>query len=128
MATTPAFAATPNNASAQISSTADTSYTNPANAVTLFTAGSSGSKVEEIRMVGTGTTVAGVVNVFRKNGSSYYMFDSFVITVVTPSTTQDPFRASKTYANLILKSGDSIVASSWAANQLVCGSGFGGDY
>lgn len=128
MATTPAFAATPNNGSAQIASTADTSYTSPAQAVTLFTAGSSGSQVTEIRMVGTGTTVAGVINVFRKNGSNFFMLDSFVVPVVTPSTTIAVYQAVHTFQNLILKNGDSIVASSWASNQLVCGSAYGGDF
>jgi hypothetical protein len=128
LATAPAFAATPNNGSAQLGATADTSYTAPAQTVTLFTAGASGSQVNEIDMVGTGTTVAGVVNVFRKNGSNYFMLDSFIVTVVTPSTTVSAFRASHTYSNLILKSGDSIVASSWAANQLICASAYGGDF
>jgi hypothetical protein len=127
MAAAPAFAATPNNASAQISATADTSYTSPANTVTIFTAGASGSVVNEIDMTATGTTVAGVINVFRKNGANYYILDSFVVPVVTPSTTTAPYRASRTYPNLVLKSGDTLVASSWASSQLVCASAFGGD-
>lgn len=128
MAVAPAFAATPNNGANQLSATADTSYTSPTHAVTIFTAGASGSKVEEIDMVGTGTTVAGVINVFRVNGSNFYMLDSFVVPVVTPSTTVAPYRSTHTYASLILKSGDSIQASSWAASQLVCASAFGGDF
>lgn len=128
MATAPAYAATPNNTSNQLSATADTSYTAPANTVVIFTAGASGSVLQEIDLVGTGTTVAGVVNIFKKVSSSYFMLDSFVVTVVTPSTTVAPFRASHTYPNVILKSGDSIVATSWAANQLIAATGFGGDF
>lgn len=128
MAASPAFAATPNNGSAQISATADTSYTAPANTVTLLTAGASGSRVDEIDMVATGITVAGVINVFRKNGSNYYMLDSFIVPIVTPSTTTSAYRQVHTYQNLLLKSGDSIVASSWAASQLICASAFGGDF
>ena len=110
MATAPAFASTPNNGSAQIDATADTSYTSPAHTVTIFTAGSSGSKVEEVRMAGTGTTVAGVINLFRKNGSNYYLIDSWVVPVVTPSTTVAPYLSPHVYTNLLLKSGDSLVA------------------
>ena len=96
--------------------------------MTIFTAGASGSKVEEIDLVGTGVTVAGVVNLFRKNGGNYYLLDSFLVTVVTPSTTVAPFRISRAYNSLVLKSGDSLVASSWAASQLICMSAFGGDF
>jgi hypothetical protein len=128
MAAAPAFAATPNNGSAAISATADTSYTSPANAVTIFTAGSSGSVVNSIEMVGNGTTVAGVINVFRKNGSNYYMIDAFVVPIVTPSTTVSVYSSRHTYPNLILKSGDSIVASSWASSQLMTASAYGGDF
>ena len=128
MAGSPNFSATPTRGSAQLSSTPDTSYTAPSHTVTIFTAGANGGIVNEIDLVGAGTTVAGVVNIFYYDTSSYWLIDSFVVPVVTPSTTIAPYRASRTYANLILAGNHTIVATSWAANQLITASAFGGSF
>lgn len=118
MATAPAFAATPNNLPVKVSATADTSYTAPSTTVVCFTAGASGSKVEEIIINGNGTTVLGVINLFIKRSSTFYLLDSFAIPVVTPSTTAVNYRFTKTYASLILKSGDTLEATSTVTSQL----------
>ena len=128
MASAPAFASVPNNGSAQLSATSDSSYTAPSQAVTIFTAGANGSRVEEIIVHGTGTTVAGIVVVWRKNGGVFYVIDTFTVNVITPSTVQAPYRQARSYANLILKSGDTLVASSFTTSQLACVSASGGDF
>jgi hypothetical protein len=96
--------------------------------VTIFTAGGNGGKVEEIDLVGAGVTVAGVVAIFYYDTSSYWLIDNFVVPVVTPSTTIAPFRISRTYANLILAATHTLVATSWASNQLITASAFGGSF
>lgn len=128
MATAPAFAATPNNLPVKVSATADTGYATATTTVVCFTAGASGSKVEEIVVSGNGTTVAGVINMWVKRSATFYLFDSFVITVVTPSTTVAPLRLTKTYANLVLKSGDTLEATSTVTSQLASVHCFGADF
>ncbi len=103
MATAPAFAATPIVWTGLVPATFDTSLTAPTNATTLGTANAAnGSKIEEIVVQGVLTTVAAVVNIFLHDGTTYHLYDQFVITAVTSSTTAAAFRVSKTYANLVL--------------------------
>lgn len=126
MAATPGFAATPLNGSVLLSATADASYLTPTHSVLVVTAGSSGAKIDEIRLVGTGTTVTGLINIFAYDSSTYWLIDSVVVPVVTPSTTVAPWVWSKAYPNLILLSNSwSIKVSTTATNQLVCASAFG---
>jgi hypothetical protein len=111
MASTPSFAATPILGSGLVHATLDTSLTAPSNITSLFTAGSSGTKVEEIVFQGVGTTVAGVVNVFAYDGSAggtYHLIDQVLVSAVTSSTTAVAFRAVRQYTNLVLPS------SSWS--------------
>lgn len=128
MASTPGFASTVINGSVQVSSSASTSYTSPAAAVIILSAGTSGTKVDEIRLVGTGTTVAGNLNIFAYDGAAYWIIDTVVVPVITPSTTVGAWVWSKPYPNLILQSGWSLRIASVQANQLVCASAFGGSF
>lgn len=130
MANAPAFAATANVGSGLVPATADTSRTAPTNVTTVVTAGASGTRVEEVTMQGVGTTVLGVVCLFRYDGATYHLIDEFLITAITASTTVAAFRTSRQYANLILKSGDTLrVTTQIAGNQsLVKVTAFGADF
>ncbi len=130
MASAPAFAATPNVGVGLLPATFDTSLTAPSNTTTIFTAGASGSKVDQITVQGVGTTSAGVVNVFLYRSSTYYLFDQFLITAVTSSTTAVAYMAVHTYENLLLLSGDTIrVTTTVAGNQsIACCTADGGDF
>lgn len=129
MATAPTYAATPNNLPVKVSATADTSYTAPSVTVVAFTAGASGSKVEEIVINGNGTTILGILTLFIKRSGSFYLFDSFLIPVVTPSTTTVAnLRISRTYTNLVLKSGDTLEVASTVASQLASVTALGADF
>jgi len=99
-----------------------------ASGVTLTLGGGIGAKIEELVIEGLGTTVAGILVHSLYDGSTYHSFDSTVITVVTPSTSTAPFRASQRYANLFLPAGWSIVTSSWVANQLAKVTALGGAF
>lgn len=105
MASSPAFASTPSLGSASLGGF-DTSLTAPSTVSTIVTGGSSGTKINEIVIQGTGTTVAGVVNIFVYDGS-YSLIDQVLVSAVTSSTTAVAFRAVRQYANLVLPS------SSW---------------
>jgi hypothetical protein len=127
MATSPQFAATVNVGSNVVSTTADSSYTAPTHAVTIVTAGANGTKIEEIDAIGTGTTVAGILEFYLFDGTTYHAFDSILVPAIAPSSTQAPFRQANTYTNLELKSGWSLVATSFVASQNINVIGFGGD-
>lgn len=130
MATSPIFVGTVNVGSGLTPGTADTSRTAPTNATTIFTAGASGSKVEEVVFQGVGSTVLGVVGLFRYDGATYHLIDEVPVTLITASTTVAAFRTSRQYANLLLKSGDTLrITTQIAGNQsVVKGTAFGGDF
>jgi hypothetical protein len=108
MATAPGFAATPAVGSAIANATLDTSLTAPTNVATVVTAAATGTKIDELVVQGLGTTVAGVVNVFRYDGATYHLIDQFLVTAVTSSTTALAYQARRIYENLVLKNGDSL--------------------
>jgi hypothetical protein len=126
MAAAPNFAATVRVSAANIA-TADTSRTSPTNVGTVFTAGASGSRIDEINIVSTGTTTAGVVRLWVYTGSTYYLLQEVMVTAVTPSTTQAVFSSTSTYNNFMLPSGHSLRATtnnSESFNIIA----FGGDF
>lgn len=104
MATSPVYASTPKIGSAAAPGF-DTSLTAPSTTATILTSGSSGSKVEEIVVQGTGTTVGGVLNVWAHDGSNYSLLDQFLISAVTSSATAVAYRAVRQYTNLWLPTG-----------------------
>jgi hypothetical protein len=129
-AAAPAFAATPNRGFHLISATLDTSLTAPTNGVTIFTAGASGSKVDQITVQGVGTTVAAVCNIFVYNAVTYALIDQFLITAITSSTTAVAYQAIHTYENMILDATETLVATQTVAgNQsLLMVTAQGGDF
>lgn len=108
MASAPVFASTPVVWSGLTPATADTSRTAPTNVTTLGSAGSSGTRIEEIVFQGVGTTVLGVVRVFAYDGSTYHLIDEMLISAYTAAETTLAPRYSRTYSNLVLPSGWSL--------------------
>lgn len=103
---------TTNNVGHGSMTVANTNRDGTGTVVTCFTAGSSGSKVNEIRIKATGQTAAGLINLFVYDGSSYRLLDAVTVDAVTPNTTTDSWEADPiTFANLDLESGDTIVAA-----------------
>lgn len=134
MATDPQFAATPALGCALLGS-AETDLQSPAQTSTVLTAGSNGTKVEELVIEASksaslvATTVAGLVYVFLHDGTNYRLFDTIAITAITASTTVAPFRLSRTYSNLVLKSGWSLRCSQSISGNasILVASAMGGD-
>lgn len=121
MAATPAFASTVIVGTGTVPGTADTSMTAPSNQTTLTFStaiGSSGAKIEEIRVVGLGTTVAGIVNVFLYDGSAYHLVDQVVVSAVTSSTTAAAFYDLRRYDNLFVPSGWSVRVTTTVAGNV----------
>lgn len=115
MAADPAFAATPILGSALLGS-AETNLQVPTQQTTIVTAGSGGTKIEEIVVHASATslaatTVAGLVYLFVYDGSTHHLFDTIAVTAITASSTVAPFRANRLYSNLVIPSGSALRAS-----------------
>lgn len=126
MASAPSFAATPKAATVSISS-ADTSRTAPTNVGTLYTAGASGSRIDEVWITAAGTSTANVVRIFVYTGTTYFLLQEVLITATTPSATVAAFTTTVTFNNLVIPSGYSIrVTTNNAETYHV--TAFGGDF
>lgn len=110
MATTPSFASTPRVSIGQVT-TADTSRTAPTNVATVFTAGSSGSRIDSVSIVATATTTAGVVRLWLFDGTNYRLFQEVLVTAITPSTSIATFRSDLSFNTLLLPNGWSLRAT-----------------
>jgi hypothetical protein len=116
VATDPAFAATVALGAALLGS-AETDTLTPTTTSVIVTAGSSGSKIEQVTVNAAktatlvATTVAGQVYLFLYDGTTYRLMDSILVTAVTASTTVAPFHAEKLFTNLVIPSGWSLRAS-----------------
>jgi hypothetical protein len=110
MATTAQYASTVRTAQAQVS-TANTNRNGTGTIVTVFTAGSNGSRIDDIYITATGTTTAGVVRLFLNDGTNTYLFEEILVTAITPSTTVQVFQSVQLNLGLILANGWSLRAS-----------------
>lgn len=107
MATAAQYAATARTAIAQIS-TANTNRNGTGTIGTVFTGGTSGSRIDDISIVATGTTTAGVVRLFINDGTTSYLWQEILVSAITPSTTVQVFSFTLLNQALILAS------SSWS--------------
>ena len=130
--TTPIYPLAPRcAASTLVSTTALTARTivTGVTGLTLVSAmGANGTRVDQIIVKGSGTTVAGQLDFWIYNGTSSWLFKSVPVTVVTATTTLDSFEATLSFSNLILPSTHSIYFSSQVAAQLCHAILLGGDY
>lgn len=130
MATAPAFAATPRCAIAQATA-ANTARDGTGTIATLFTAGTSGSRIERIRIQATGTTTAGVVRIFIHDGSNARLLREVLVTAITPSTTVEAFSSDQDFSGPdqvnVIPTGYSIRISTHNAETFNCFC-FGGDF
>ena len=102
MAAAPAYASTPVLWTGLVPGTADASFTAPSTVTILGTAGASGTKITEVNLVPVGTVVAGLVNLFTYDGTTYHLWDSYLIAAGTVNTTTQPVRQVFVYDNLVL--------------------------
>lgn len=108
MAINPAFISAPRIGRASLS-TANTATDGTGTITDLLTGVSAGTRILEIVTQGTGTTVAGLVNLFLWDGTNWDLFDQVTITATTGSNTTKGNRVSTTYQNLVLPSATSKI-------------------
>jgi hypothetical protein len=107
MATAAQYAATPRTAVGQVT-TANTNRNGTGTIATIFTGGTNGSRIDDISIVATGTTTAGVVRLFLNDGTTSYLWQEILVSAITPSTTVQVFSFTLLNQALILAS------SSWS--------------
>lgn len=125
MATTPNSIVTPQTVGNGVATlTTPTAVTSRANItgttglVELKPVTTNGTKVYEIAWKSKGTSVAGILSIWRYDGTTSYLFDEIAIGGITPSTTVVSERGSKTYANLSLKSTEALYISTTVVQDL----------
>ena len=128
MATTPQFAATPKASAVVLAATADTSRTAPTTVGTVFTAGASGSRIDEVWITGIGgSTTANQVRLFLYNGTTYYLLREVQVTATTPSASVSAFTTTVIFNNLVLPTGWSLRATTNNAESYAV-TALGGDF
>lgn len=129
MATTPNFSATPQAATAVIS-TANTNRDGTGTIATVLTAGASGSRIERVCVRATGTTTAGMVRLFTHDGTNARLLEEIPIAAQTPSGTAPAYGADLVFGDvrpLFLPTGWSLRASTNNAESFVV-TAFGGSF
>lgn len=110
MSTSAQYASTVRTASGALS-VANTNRNGTGTIVSIFSAGSSGSRVDDIYIVANASTTAGVVRLFISDGTNIRLWQEILVTAVTPSTTVAVWSSSLLNQALILASGWSLQAS-----------------
>lgn len=108
---TPAFAVTPKIGAVTVS-TANTNRDGTGTIATVFTAGSAGSKINEVVIQATGDPADSIVTLFLYDGATYFLFDEIDVgNPAAASTTVSGDRRSRKYDNLVLPTGWSLRAA-----------------
>jgi len=110
MSTAAQYASTVTTAAVQVT-TANTNRDGTGTIVTVMTAASSGTRIDDIYMVATGTTTAGVIRLFVHDGTNARLLSETLVTAVTPSTTVPVWSNILLSQAIVLKTGYSLRAS-----------------
>jgi hypothetical protein len=149
MATTPAFASTPKSwhawtvptaggttQTATITTTglqaasarSGSNSTLPTGAVLLTTAGSSGTRIEEINFTSLSTSTANVGRIFINNGTNVYLYKEVSIPATTASASVPVASVTVFLNNFVIASGSSVYVSVATLDSGYSVVAFGGDF
>ena len=120
MAASPVYVGTPLTWLAALA-TANTNRNGTGAMSTLITAGSNGTRIDSIRFIAAGTTVASQVRLFLSNGSVTQLFDEIDVLAVTPSPSGGVpvWKQDITYADgFVLPAGWTLQASTNDAQSI----------
>lgn len=110
MSTAAQYASTVTGVAVQVT-TANTNRDGTGTIVTVLTAAASGTRIDDIYMVATGTTTAGVIRLFVHDGTNARLLSETLVTAVTPSTTVQVWSNTLLSQAIVLKTGYSLRAS-----------------
>ena len=108
-----------------------------ANIVALTSTSTNGRRIDRIQVKASSTaigaaTVAQVVGLWLWDGTTAWLFDEILVTVVTPSTTAASFDTSNTYTTLVLPAAYKLYMSTTvtttASTTALIVTVYGGDY
>lgn len=144
MASAPQFAASPHSWEAfitgaggttaptggtiSVTSRSGTGGTVPTNAVLLLTAGSGGSRIEEVTFTALGTSTANVGRIFIKSGTETYLVKEISIPAITPGAGTPVASVTASFTNFVIASGDLVYVSVATADANYSVIAFGGDF
>lgn len=111
MATAPQFASTPAFGGGIVLTASTVTTGTPSNPVTIFTAGSNGSRIDEIDICGLATNLANIIRLYMLNAGAYSLIKEFQIPATTASATASAYQQTLYFNNLFLPSGYSLVAT-----------------
>lgn len=133
MSTSAQYASTPKIGAALLT-TADTSLTAPTTVSTIVSAGTNGTRIDYIEVMGVATTTSGLINLFIFDGTTYHLWQQIPVQAITTGTTTPSFvsnLASNSNANvmpLVLPNGYSLRATTTVAQTGVKVIAYGGDF
>lgn len=110
MSTSPQYAGIVKTAAAQVS-TANTARDGTGTLATVFTAGTNGSRIDDLTVTATGTTTAGIVRLFLHDGTNARLWKELSVSATTPSATVAAYTTYLSNLALTLQSGWSLRAS-----------------
>jgi hypothetical protein len=99
-----------------------------------LTAGASGTRIDYIDIQGVATSVAGIINLFIYDGTTYFLWTQVPVIAVTSSTTAVAFQvplSSNGNSNIMpltLPTGHSLRATTTTAQTGVRVTACGGDF
>jgi hypothetical protein len=131
MGASPQFAATPRAAAGSVSAT-NTNRDGTGTIVTLLTAGTNGTKIEEVVVKSDGDPADSTIVFYLHDGSNYFVYDEWDIgNPAAGSATVASYREARVFDNLVLPNNNwslraSITAAPTAGTVKV--HVFGGDF
>lgn len=119
MSTTANYASTPRTAIAQVSAANTARDGTGANIVTVITGASTGTRVDDITITGTGTVAsATVVRLFLCEGSTNRLFEEILVPAHTPSTTVPVFSFKLRDLGILLANNNWNIKASVETNNV----------
>lgn len=111
MASAPIFVGVPKTWQAALSA-ANTNRDGSGTLVSVLSAGASGSRIDRLRVVASGTTTAGVIRYYVNDGTNKYLIKERLVTAITPSATVQVFEDEVSFGDgLVLPTGWSLMAA-----------------
>lgn len=117
MAVSAQYASTIRSAAAQVTA-ANTSRDGTGTIVTVLTAGSSGTRIDDITIQAAVTTTAGMVRLFVHDGTNFRLYREIQVDANTVSATNPGFNTQLSNLALCIPSGYSLRAATEKAEAI----------
>ena len=115
MASSPGFASTPRIVGGTIS-TANTNRDGTGTIGDIFQGGTNGSEVKRLTIQATGTTTAGMIRLYIKIASSYFLIKEIPVDAITAAATTEVFRTQVIFDPTLTLQGSTYYLSASTNN------------